>query len=194
MLVSKLARTGNMMPGWRLVILLLLVTLTLNHLCGRPYIHTDLYACLVNSSNHAWYACLQVLKEVQPSAHENGYQLSLAIVNAFGEKGNVAAVREHLQSFLRLYGNAPNAVTYGYMALIKAYRCAPLLFLSFFLFPISSYSAFLRTLWGPPKLSPTQTWPSGRHTGVQGFPAVTFEFKNPFVRMWELCGCSHMCD
>ncbi|KAK9909736.1 hypothetical protein WJX75_006740 [Coccomyxa subellipsoidea] len=70
-------------------------------------------------------AALEVLKEVQPSAHENGYQLSLAIVNAFGEKGNVAAVREHLQSFLRLYGNAPNAVTYGYMALIKAYRKKP---------------------------------------------------------------------
>lgn len=116
--------------------------------------------CLVNFSTQAWHVCLQVLKEVQPSAHENGYQLSLAIVNAFGEKGNVAAVREHLQSFLRLYGNAPNAVTYGYMALIKAYRCVPLLFLSYLLFPDSFHSAFLRALWGSPKLSHTQTWPS----------------------------------
>jgi hypothetical protein len=126
---------------------------------------------LVNFSTHVSHVCLQVLKEVQPSAHENGYQLSLAIVNAFGEKGNVAAVREHLQSFLRLYGNAPNAVTYGYMALIKAYRCVPLLTcFSLILF----YSAFLRALWGSPKLSTTQTWPSGRRRGVQGFPAVTF--------------------
>ena len=67
---------------------------------------------------------------MQPTAHEDGFQLSLAIVNAFAEKGNIPAVEEHLQSFLKLYGGAPNAVTYGYMSLIKAYRCAALSSLS----------------------------------------------------------------
>ena len=62
-------------------------------------------------------------KDVKPEEQEGGFQLSLAILNAHGEQGNVAGVRNYLTEFINLYRDIPYALTYGYTALIKAYRC-----------------------------------------------------------------------
>ena len=65
----------------------------------------------------------QVFRQVQPSAQgEDGFELTLSIVNAFAEKGDVAKVRQQIRSFLDRYGDQPNAITYAYSALIRAYR------------------------------------------------------------------------
>lgn len=69
-------------------------------------------------------AHVQAFREVEPAETEKGFELSLAIINAFGERGNVAAVRRHLNEYLERYSEIPCAISYGYTALIKAYRCS----------------------------------------------------------------------
>lgn len=65
---------------------------------------------------------------MKPAEHEGGFELSLAIVNAYGEQGNVEGVRRQLSEFIDLYRDVPYALTYGYTALIKAYRFQPFVF------------------------------------------------------------------
>ncbi|CAL8461625.1 g1156 [Coccomyxa elongata] len=70
-------------------------------------------------------AAMELWKDVKPAEQEGGFELSLAIVNAYGEQGNVEGVRRQLSEFIDLYRDVPYALTYGYTALIKAYRKNP---------------------------------------------------------------------
>jgi hypothetical protein len=67
---------------------------------------------------------VQFLREVKVEGLEQGFELHLAIVNAFGEKGDVAGVRAELEIFMEKFKHTEYAATYGYVALLKALRCA----------------------------------------------------------------------
>ena len=76
------------------------------------------------------HACAQLFKEFQPDKDESSFQLHLALINivhVHGEEGDVAGVRAQMASFLEKYGDKEeNAVSYAYVALLKALRSVPL--------------------------------------------------------------------
>ncbi len=58
------------------------------------------------------------------NAGPDTFELQLALVNAYGEVGNVDKCHAHLKDMLTANPNIAALVTWGYNALLKAYRCA----------------------------------------------------------------------
>ena len=64
----------------------------------------------------------QLFGEVDTEKQERGFELHTALVNAFGEQGDVEGVKRQSAIMLEKYRDTPFAITYAYSALLKAYR------------------------------------------------------------------------
>ena len=56
------------------------------------------------------------------NAAPDAFELQLAIVNAYGEEGRIEDCYEQLRKMLDSHPNIAALVTWGYNALLKAYR------------------------------------------------------------------------
>ena len=66
---------------------------------------------------------LQAFYKMSQNAAPDAFELQLALVNAYGEVGDVDKCSAHLKQMLAQNPQISALVTWGYNALLKGYRC-----------------------------------------------------------------------
>ena len=64
----------------------------------------------------------QAFEEMSKDAGPDAFELQLAMVNAYGEDGRVQECYAQVKKMLAMHPNIAALVTWGYNALLKAYR------------------------------------------------------------------------
>lgn len=87
---------------------------------------TSLYATSSHGQRVKHIRPLQAFYKMSQNAAPDAFELQLALVNAYGEVGNVDKCYAHLKEMLARNPQIGALVTWGYNALLKGYRWIPL--------------------------------------------------------------------
>ncbi len=68
---------------------------------------------------------LQAFYKMNQNTAPDAFELQLALVNAYGEVGDVDKCSAHLKEMLARNPQIGALVTWGYNAILKGYRCPP---------------------------------------------------------------------